>query len=205
MGKKSHIHQIHWQIHTEHQLQRQCSLSKLLWRGFESLGSICWDLRVCETQVVDPLTLKLNEQRNKEAKQTMQKTGQHTIWSVSTLTDICVFSCWSYWCRTCSCCFCCCCCSFFRCCFGWFFSGFRFNSGEIIKISTAERVPSECSLLRYTSNILEYLFKSTAKWVPSGCDKVRYTCNIFLWLHKAFCCHASRVEVDCGMIEIAEW
>ena len=71
---------------------------------------------------------------------------------------------------------------------------------KTFKNSTAERVPSECSQLRYTSDILEYLFKSTAERVPSECSQVRYTCDIFLWLHKAFCSHASRVEVNCGMI-----
>ena len=71
---------------------------------------------------------------------------------------------------------------------------------KTFKNSTAQRVPSEYSQLRYTSDILEYLFKSTAERVPSECSWVRYTCDIFLWLHKAFCPHASRVEVDCGMI-----
>ena len=71
---------------------------------------------------------------------------------------------------------------------------------KTFKNSTAERVPSECSQLRYTSDILEYLFKSTAERVPSECSYVRYTCDIFLWLHKDFCSRASRVEVDCGMI-----
>ena len=66
---------------------------------------------------------------------------------------------------------------------------------KTFKNSTAERVPSECSQLRYTCDILEYLFKSTAERVPSECSQVRYTCDIFLWLHRAFCCHASRVEV----------
>ena len=71
---------------------------------------------------------------------------------------------------------------------------------KTFKNSTAERVPSECSQLRYTSDILEYLLKSTAERVPSECSQVRYTCDIFLWIHKAFCCHASRIDVDCGMI-----
>ena len=58
---------------------------------------------------------------------------------------------------------------------------------KTFKNSTAERVTSECRQLRYTSDILEYLFKSTAERVPSECSLVRYTCDIFLWLHKAFC------------------
>ena len=41
---------------------------------------------------------------------------------------------------------------------------------KTFKSSTAERVPSECSQLRYTSDILEYLFKSTAERVPSECS-----------------------------------
>ena len=41
---------------------------------------------------------------------------------------------------------------------------------KTFKNSTAERVPSECSQLRYTSDILEYLFKSTAERVPSECS-----------------------------------
>ena len=66
---------------------------------------------------------------------------------------------------------------------------------KTFKNSTAERVTSECRQLRYTSDILEYLFKSTAERVPSECSLVRYTCDIFLWLHKAFFYHARRVEV----------
>ena len=38
------------------------------------------------------------------------------------------------------------------------------------KRSTAERVPSECSQVRYTCDIWEYLFKSTAERVPSECS-----------------------------------
>ena len=34
-------------------------MSKLLWRGFESLGLTYWDLRGCEIQGVEPLTLKV--------------------------------------------------------------------------------------------------------------------------------------------------
>ena len=41
---------------------------------------------------------------------------------------------------------------------------------KTFKKSTAERVASECSQLRYTSDILEYLFKSTAERVPSECS-----------------------------------
>ena len=46
----------------------------------------------------------------------------------------------------------------------------------------------------------ENLFKSTADRVPGERSYFQYTCDIFFWLHKAFCCHASRTEVDCGMI-----
>ena len=41
---------------------------------------------------------------------------------------------------------------------------------KTFKNPTAKRVPSECSQLRYTSDILEYLFKSTAERVPSECS-----------------------------------
>ena len=41
---------------------------------------------------------------------------------------------------------------------------------KTFKNLTAQRVPSECSQLRYTSDILEYLFKSTAERVPSECS-----------------------------------
>ena len=46
--------------------------------------------------------------------------------------------------------------------------------------STAGRVPSECDQLRYTFDILEYLFKSTAERVPSECSQARYIGDIFL-------------------------
>ena len=52
-------------------------------------------------------------------------------------------------------------------CEGW--SGYSVVV-KTFKNSTAERVPSECSQLRYTSDILEYLFKSTAERVPSECS-----------------------------------
>ena len=45
---------------------------------------------------------------------------------------------------------------------------------KTFKNSTAERVPSECSQLRYTSDILEYLFKSTAERVQLGPIYLRY-------------------------------
>ena len=41
---------------------------------------------------------------------------------------------------------------------------------KTFKNSTAERVLSECSQLRHTCDILEYLFKSTAEQVPSECS-----------------------------------
>ena len=45
---------------------------------------------------------------------------------------------------------------------------------KTFKNSTAERVPSEWSKLRYTSDILEYLFKSTAERVQLGLIDLRY-------------------------------
>ena len=54
----------------------------------------------------------------------------------------------------------------------WYLGSSLFISTVVktFKNSTAERVPSECSQLRYTSDILEYLFKSTAERVPSECS-----------------------------------